>query len=451
MFRGFAHAVRANTRVDVRQAAAAMQAGVQAARQALLSPVEGTILSVAGAAAGAAAAAAERESSFAALLQKAVDAANEALQRTPGQLGVLAEAGVVDAGGQGFLYMIEGALRMLFGSRPYQTAFAPPSPGNVSLRTRYKVEHNKYCTEFVLLDPSRDADGVRAVLCGLGDSLIVAGAGDTLRVHIHTDVPDEVCAAARELATLTRLKVDDMATQHAAALAKRELKPRGIAAVVPGDGFARICKELGADVTLGAGGGNPSVQELLAAVDDVSAQCVYLLPNDNNVVPAAQEVLALTQRRVVVVPTASIAEGIAALLYLANEPHETTEQGAQLRAKSTRNLIASGSIFNAGKDAALGGVAVKGGQLSGAIDARDGRPARLISGADAAGIAAAFVRAAQAGGGGASLLTLYYGGRRTQRDAEELASSVSASFPELTVEAYYGGQSACDYVMSLER
>jgi DAK2 domain fusion protein YloV len=448
MFRGFAHAVRHRQAIETLDLAAALQEAVHAARHALLKPVEGTILSVAAAAANAAFRAAASEPDFFPVLHTIVGAAHEALERTPEQLPVLKEAKVVDAGGQGFVYFMEGVLRMLPGRAPYTTAFPRRPVRRTTFTAHQKVEEHRYCTEFVLTKPQTTQLALRDLLSSHGDSLIVAEGEGALRVHIHTDYPRKVIEIARGLGDVSRTKIDNMEEQHNVLVVDRESKPRGIVCVVPGDGFAKICKELGADVTVFGGRTmNPSVKDLLVAVNKVLAPVVYLFPNDKDVVAAAQQVPPLTERRVVVVPTRTIVEGIAALFGLLKEPVATLAAPEKLLQSSP--LVASGSIVRAGRDASFGGQSVRRGELMGAMDAGNARGEAIVKGPDAVAIAKAMVE--ETAGVDPSLITLYYGSVRKLRDAEGLAQALRSAYPKSAVEVYYGGQTSSDYVISVER
>jgi len=448
MFRGFAHSVRHRDAIEPLDLAVAMNDAVQAARHALLKPVEGTILSVASAAANAAFKSGVHDTDFFAVLHAMVDAANEALEKTPEQLPVLKEAKVVDAGGQGFVYFLEGSLRMLPGRAPYTTAFPRRPVRRTTFTTRQKVEEHRFCTEFVLQTERIAEHQLRSMLSEHGDSLIVAGGDGALRVHIHTDFPDKVMDLAREYGDVSKTKVDNMEEQHNVLVVDRESKPRGIVCVVPGDGFAKICKELGADVTvLGGATMNPSVKDLLVAVNKVLAPVVYVFPNDKNVIAAAKELPALTDRTVVVVPTRSVPEGIAALFGLLSLPATEVQQPDSLLATST--LAASGSIFRAGRDATVCGVRVRNGELMGALDGGNGSAERVVKGDDAGVIAASMVR--ESGVDDASLITVYYGGARKLKEADAVAEALRGAYPKSAVEVYYGGQRSSDYVISIER
>jgi len=448
MFRGFAHSVRHKDTIGTVDLATGLGEAVHAARQALLKPVEGTILSVAQAAADAAFKAAVSESDFNRVMHSVVVAANVALEKTPDQLAVLKEAKVVDAGGQGFVYFMEGILRMLPGRSNRATAFPRKPVRATTFTNRQRVEVNRFCTEFVLTKATIGTDDLRMQLMQHGDSLIVAGGDGTIRVHLHTDFPQKVADSVREFGDVSKLKIDNMEEQHNVMVVDREAKPRGIVAVVPGEGFVKIAKELGADVTvLGGATMSPSVKDLLVAVNKVLAPVVYLLPNDRNVILAAKEVDGLTDRRVVVVPTRTVSDGIATLFALLNTPADAEIAPDELVAESA--VAASGSIFAAGRDAEIGGVAVKKHQLIGSLDARNGHPERLVDGRDAAAIAVALVRESDAAD--AQLTTLYYGAGRKLKDAETLADALRSEYPRMSVEVYYGGQPSSDYVVSIER
>jgi hypothetical protein len=343
---------------------------------------------------------------------------------------------------------MEGVIRMLPGRAPYTTAFPRKPVRKTTFTTRQKVEANRFCTEFVIVAPTSTEEQMRSLLSAHGDSLIVAGGDGAIRVHIHTDYPQEVAGVASKFGEVQKLKVDNMEDQHNVLVVDREAKPRGIVAVVPGEGFAKISKELGADVTvLGGATMNPSVKDLLVAVNKVLAPVVYLLPNDKNVVLAARQVGELTDRKVVVIPTRTVVDGVAALFSLVNLPEDATPTPDDIVVQS--QIVASGTIFQAGRDAEMGGVAVKRSQLVGALDARNGTADTLVAGADAPSIAVAMIASAGAGDGG--LATIYYGGGRKLKDAEEIAGVIHEAYPSMTVETYYGGQPASDFVISIER
>jgi len=440
MLRGFAHSVRHRDQIDTFQLSLALREAVGAARAALTKPVEGTILSVAGAAADEAYRLAVREPDFYRLANAVLRAANDALDRTPEQLPALKEAGVVDAGGAGFCYFLEGALRFLPEQTVRATAF-PRRPVRSSVFTRQQiVGENRYCTEFVLEEASVDAFPLRDALEKHGDSLLVVGAAPTIKVHIHTGEPEVVRVIAERHGSVTRWKREDMAQQHNLLVVDVDAPAIGIATVVAGAGFDRIARELGAEVTIPAPpGANPSVEDLLIGVNASLARTVYLLPNDPNVALAAREVGALTEKTVIVVPTADPLAGLAVLLALggASEPPPLDALEPALAA------VKGGSVFFAGKDASVDGVAVQKGAATGAVGKR------LVP---APSLGEALVEVARAlGAENGGLVTLYYGGAQKERDAQKYAAQLGERFADVEVEYYYGGQSSIEYWVSVER
>jgi uncharacterized protein len=440
MLRGFAHSVRHRESIDTFQLSLAMREAVGAARAALTKPVEGTILSVATAAADEAYRLAVREPDFYRLANAVLRAANDALDRTPEQLPALKEAGVVDAGGAGFCYFLEGVLRFLPEHTTRTTAF-PRRPVRSSVFTRQQVVgDNHWCTEFVLEDATVDAHPLRDELERHGDSLLVIGAIPTIKVHIHCAEPETVKAIAARHGTVTRWKREDMAEQHNLLVVDAPAKAVGIATVVPGAGFDRIARELGADVTIPVpAGANPSVRDLLVGVNASLAKTVYLLPNDPNVALAAREVGALTDKTVLVVPTADPVAGLAVLLKLggAVDPIPLEALAPAL------DEVRSASVFFAGKDASVGGVAVQKGAPAASIGKR------LLTVPSLGEVIGDAVEAL--GGSEGGLVTLYYGGAQKERDAQKYAALIGERFADVDVEYYFGGQPATEYWISLER
>jgi hypothetical protein len=440
MLRGFAHSVRHRDVIDTFQLSLGMREAVGYARSALTKPVEGTILSVASAAADEAYRLAVREPDFYRLATAVLRAANDALDRTPEQLPALKEAGVVDAGGAGFCYFLEGALRFL-PMQTTRTTMFPRRPVRSSAFTRQQVVgDNRFCTEFVLEGATLDAHPLRDVLQKHGDSLLVIGAMPTIKVHIHTGEPDAVKAIAARHGTVTRWKREDMSEQHHLLVVDAPPKAFGIACVASGAGFDRIARELGADVTIPVQpGANPSVRDLLVGVNASLAQTVYLLPNDPNVALAAREVPRLTGKTVIVVPSPDPVAGLAVLLRLgAAEEAVSLDDLAPAIAEAR-----SASVFFAGKDASVDGVAVRAGAPAAQIAKRLLTAASL---GDVMSDAAGRLGAAEGG-----LVTLYYGGKQAERDAQKYAALIGERYADVDVEYYYGGQPGIEYWISFER
>lgn len=438
MLRGFAHHVRHRSEIDTFMLATGMREGVAAAKAALVKPVEGTIISVAEAAAEAAYRLALHERDFYRLAAAVLRAANEALDRTPEQLPILKEAGVVDAGGAGFVYFMEGVLRFLPDTRVRTTAFPRRPLRHSAFTPAQVVGENKFCTEFIVEHPNCSAAELREHLRSRGDSLIVAGDEAALKVHIHTDNPESVQALAARHGTLLRVKVDNMEQQHTLLVVERPAKPYSIVAIVPGAGFERIVRELGAEVALVAAV-NPSVRDIALAINKALGETVVVLVNDKNVALAAREAAALSERPVRVLATPDIVAGIAGMFAIRSSHDGLPPDGAILEAASRPR---SAQLFFAGKDASIGGTSV----------AR-GKPAAAAGGALFTGSTlaeAAREALAEMGAGDGGLITLYYGGSQKERDAQRLAEDLRGAFPGADVDYYYGGQKNAEYWISLD-
>lgn len=436
MLRGFAHHVRHRTDIDTFVMATAMREAVAAAKAALMRPVEGTIISVAEAAAEAAYHQALHERDFVRLANSVLRTANDALDRTPEQLPQLKEAGVVDSGGAGFVYFLEGILRFLPESRVRATAF-PRRPVRQAVFTPSQVVgENKFCTEFIIEEASAGVHDVRSALESRGESLLVIGAPPTIKVHIHTDSPDRVKEIASRFGTLTRVKVDNMEQQHTVLLVEAPKGQPSLVAVVPGPGFDRIVKELGCEVTV-SGTKNPSVRDMLLAVNKCLSDDVYIFVNDPNAVLAAREVVRLTDKSVHLIETTNVLEGIAGLFAVQGGAAPGSEQLQDALARTR-----SAQIFFAGKDATVDGVSVAAGKPAGSIGKS------LIAGDSVHGVAEAI--AARFGAQDGGLLTLYYGGAQKEKDAQRLSEELQAAFPGADVEYYYGGMKNAEYWISLD-
>ncbi len=445
MLRGFAHHVRHRDQIDTFMLATGMREAAAAAKQALVKPVEGTIISVADAAADSAYHLALHEPDFYRFLNGVLRSANDALDRTPDQLPVLKEAGVVDSGGAGFVYFLEGVLRFLPDVKVRSTAFPRRPARHRVFTTQQHVGENKYCTEFLLERAHCTVSELRDLLSPKGDSLIVGGSsvgdldGETIKVHIHTDKPDLVQAIAGKYGQLTRVKVDNMEEQHNVLVVDKPAVPYSIVALVPGPGFEQIVKELGVETALLAEH-NPSVRDLVLAINKSLSDNVFLFVNDKNVVLAAQEAAKLSGRTVHVLPTPDVVAGIAGLFSM-----RATGEGMVPEVKGVLHAAAqprSAQVFFAGKDATVGGTTVLHGKPAAAS------AGILYAGGSLGEAARAALEAMGAHNGG--LITVYYGGAQKERDAQRLSDELRAAFPQTDVEYYYGGQKNAEFWISLD-
>ncbi len=436
MLRGFAYSVRDRHEIDTVAMADGMGEAVASAKAALERPMEGTMISVAEAATQAARTVAARERDFFRLMVAVLDASAIALERTREQLPVLKEANVVDAGAAGFVYFLEGFLRIGPGHAVSRTAF-PQRPAQAPFISERAVGKNKYCTEFILEDAGCEPSIVRNALHGKGDSLIVGGACPSLRVHIHTDSPKAVTSVARRYGSVRRLKVDDMEQQHHNVVQADRTRPEfSVVAVSQGSGFERIMRELGAEITI-SGDHKPSMRELLTGVNNSLADRVLLLIDDANLATAAQSAAARSKKFVEVVAVRDSIGVIAALLALRSRKHPTAEILTQ-----AADSVKSACVVFAGRGATFGGTV-----------ARSGKPAasyggKLFGGSCIGEVTRTVLTAMGASGGG--LVTLYYGATQKETDAQALSEEISQAFCGVAVEYYYGGQTNAEYLVSLD-
>ena len=441
MLRGFAHHVRHRSEIDTFVLATAMRESVVAAKSALLRPVPGTIITVAEAAAEAAYQAALHERDFYRLGAAVTRAANEALDRTPEQLPVLKEAGVVDSGGAGFVYFMEGILRFLPEVRVRATAF-PRRPLRQTAFTPFQVVgENKFCTEFILEHATCQVLDLRRTLEPHGESLLVIGDPPTIKVHVHTDNPDKVQDLAAKHGKLTRVKVDNMEQQHTVLVVDKPDVAYSIVAVAPGAGFEKIFKELGAEVVV-SGAKNPSVRDLLLATNKCLSDRVYVFVNDKNVALAASEVVKMTDRDVHVLPTNDVIEGLAAAIAFRSAVGFGNGAPGDDELMAAARRVRSAQIFFAGKDAMLGGVRVGRDEPAATFGGK------LYSGDSVRDAAVAVLSDMGAREGG--LITLYYGGAQKEKDAQRLSEELHGVFPETDVEYYWGGMKQAEYWISLD-
>ncbi|MGC2130765.1 MAG: hypothetical protein WA629_11790, partial [Candidatus Aquilonibacter sp.] len=279
---------------------------------------------------------------------------------------------------------------------------------------------------------------LRHLLEPRGESLLLIGAPPTIKVHIHTDNPDRVQDIAGRHGRLTRVKVDNMERQHQLLVVEPPTVSRSIVAVVPGPGFERIARELGAEVTIN-GERNPSVRDLLLAVNKTLGSDVYLFVNDTNVMLAAKELGAMTDKRMHVMATVNIVEGIAGLFAMRSAGDAVPSDDAIMSAARGAH---SAQLFLAGKDSTVGGVSVERGKPAVSLDGR------LVAEPTLSETAIEALREMGAAQGG--LVTLYYGGAQREKDAQRLSEELSAVYANTDVEYYYGGMKSAEYWISLD-
>ena len=450
MLRGLADALAGRARVDGPALAAALARASATAYEAVPDPVEGTMLTVlreaSEAAAGPDAAAAP-----AAVLAAAVPAAEASVRRTPELLPRLREAGVVDAGGQGVAVLLAG---LLLGVRGEPLPDPPPLPaGEVDLSG---VEHegHGYCIEYVVQGERLDRAAIAEALAGAGgESVLVVGDPAALHVHVHADDPGPALSAGAAHGGLQAVKVDNMQAQHerwaaahegGAPAADAAPPPVGLVAVAQGEGLQAAFRELGATAIVDGGAtSNPSAGELLDAARRAGSELVFVLPNDANVLLAAEQAAGQAPDLVRVVPTRSVAAGLAAALrFVPGEPPDALAAALAGAAAAARCV----EVTRAVRDAAADGLRVAAGDAIALVDGRLAARADDLDGALLAGLAAALAGA----DGAIELVSVYLGAGAPAGAGERLPALIGAAHPELAVEVVAGGQPHYPYVAGLE-
>ncbi len=454
--RGLAQGFEGKRQVTGPDLAQALARGAELAYAAVGNPVEGTILTVIRQAADAALAAAGDDADIEEVLRAAVVAAHRAVAQSPDLLPILREAGVVDSGGQGLFRLLEGALLQVEGRAPADTVArrAPARPaGGVPAGLH---DEGDFGFETMLVIQPRpgeilEPDAIRRGLEDLGQSVVVVGDEQAVKVHVHSDQPDAILAHALALGTLSRISVENL-DQQADAL--RELRaaqftgaPEGslaqiaVVAVVPGDGLAAIFRQIGlAGIVQGGQSANPSTGDLLVAIEAANAVETLLLPNNANILLAAHQVQALAARSVRVVPTRSAAEGIAALM--AFDPEADAEANVE-RMTAAGRAVDSLSVTTAVRDATVSGRRVRRGQ-SIVLDPDDGLVAAGRTDDEAVGAAIRGLRP------GIELVTLFYGEGVGPAEAQGMAELIGRARAGVEVEVCDGGQPHYRYLISAE-
>ncbi|MFZ5825001.1 MAG: DAK2 domain-containing protein [Bacillota bacterium] len=481
LFRGFAKHLDGKVTIDGRDLARAFQEGVDTAYKAVMKPVEGTILTVARESAAAAVQATRREDDPVRIMKIVVEAAEASLARTPELLPVLKKAGVVDSGGKGLTVILHGYYEALSGEAvvvsPVTTREAVPaakhdvSPAaKIDFKVDAEISDIKYpydCEFFI----RRYKDGepipmefVARELEQYGDSVYVVGSEDFSKVHVHASNPGPVLSLCIQYGDLVDIVIHNMREQHedllqhaqrteggtaaptpaAAAMEQPEPdQPTAVVAVAVGEGMEAIFRSLGVFAVIQGGQTmNPSTQDLLDAIESCPSQQVFVLPNNKNIILAAEQAAALTEKRVYVIPTRSVPQGIAAMVsWMPDE-----EDGDKLQKAMNRGMeaVQTGEITFSVRDTVYGELEIKEGDilglLNGKIQLTGQSPEKVLT----------ELLAAMVAEHGGEVISIYYGEGVEEARAEAVAEELRAQFPEHEIEVQYGGQPLYFYVFSLE-
>ena len=465
LFRGFTKELRDRDTVDVAVIASAFERAVETAYKAVMKPKEGTILTVArGGAERARQLADEGEQDVLAFAREVVAHMKEVLDITPELLPVLKEAGVVDSGGEGLLTVMKGVLDALEGkevdfslevSAPAQRAATGAANDSISTAD---IKFG-YCTEFIIMvEKHYDMDEelkFKSYLESIGDSIVVVSDDDIVKVHVHTNDPGLAIQKALTYGSLTKMKIDNMREEHnerviqgatpaaeAAPAPAAPRKPVGFVAVSIGAGLNDIFSKIGADYIIEGGQTmNPSTEDMLNAIDQVNADTIYILPNNSNIILAAEQAMSLTEdKEIVVIPSKTVPQGITALINFM--PDKSVENNTA-RMTEEMQKVKTGQVTYAVRDTSMDGKDIKAGDIMGIGD-----KTILSVGSDVTETTFGLLEALM--DEDSELVSLYYGEDVTEEDAEALAEKIMEEYPDVDVEVHSGGQPIYYYVLSVE-
>ncbi len=491
--RGFAQGLDGCQQVGAVDFARAMQKGVELAYKSVMRPVEGTILTVARkmAEASGEAVAVNAEMDLENLLELMLAQGHQALANTPNQLPVLKQAGVVDSGASGLVAIFEGGLRALRGEEfelPLQVETKADFTKQQATGTQNLVNH--YCTEFFIHGQGIDVEAYRRHLQGMGESQVIVGNATVVKTHIHTADPGAVLSYALQFGSLHDLKIDNMKDQHRETLldevekeqaqtAQPELKAEpeavteapaadlagvmdnaaeamaevfeelepvelplcGAVAVSSGSGLDQIFTEMGVNTLVSGGQSmNPSAEDILQAINNTTAQQVVVLPNNSNIVMAANQASQLADKPVVVVPSKFITQGIAAMMNF--DPESSAEENAETMQQAAV-LVHSGQITYAVRDSQFDGQEIHEGDILGLLEG-------TIAVVEASVQETMLKLLPQMFDDDTSLITLLYGEGVTEDEAEAAAAELAESFPDYEIEVQLGGQAVYHYLLAVE-
>ena len=453
LFRGFSKAWKGKQEADGQLLAEALNIGVEAAYRAIMKPTEGTILTVSRVSAAAASEEAALSNDFEKVLTVAIQKAAEALRETVEQNPVLKKAGVVDAGGKGYLCILEGMMASLQGN----DVVADTGASEVNDAASFSDFDDEdilytYCTEFIVSrDCDKDPEILHEYLGGIGDSLVQVTDDDIIKVHVHTNEPGNVITHALEYGALLTVKIENMREQHTEkVMSEADRGPKiaepekkfGVVAVCAGKGLVDAFHDLGVDhIVEGGQTMNPSTQDILSAVNATPAEIVYVLPNNKNIILAAEQAIPLSEKRIIVIPTKTVPQGITAMLSFDGEMDEAALTDSMM---SAFDAVSTMQITYAARDSDFDGHKIKAGEYLGLYNG-----ALFENGKDIKKILRAM--AEQVREEGKEFISIFYGADISEKEAQNSALPIfEEACGDAEITLLYGGQPVYYYLISAE-
>lgn len=463
ILRGLARHLREKETFNAADLAQGLKEASQTAYNGVMRPVEGTILTVIRESAEEATDAAKKSQDLRFVLERVLERSQQALERTPDLLPILKQAGVVDSGGQGLVFIYEGMLRYVSGKMDLReqsaqaAAMAIAVPAQALAAPEDGVIENPYDVQFILLGNNLNVLEVRKAIDAMGDSTVVVGDETTIKVHIHVKDPGVPLSYGASLGKVTDVVVENMQMQmeeiiqgapaktavSAPIIPETTIEPGQVAVVTvaAGEGLAQVFRSLGAAfIVPGGQTNNPSTEEIFQALQDVPTDKLIILPNNKNIILAAEAARDLSPKQVVVVPTRTAPQGISAMLAL--NPDGNLEEVAEAM-KLASQQVATGEITTATRSVTLDGVEVKEGEIIGMVNGR-----LYASGPDIAGVLAAVLDGMELED--REIISLYYGQDMSPEQAEEMAANIENLYPDLEVEVLPGGQPHYYFILGAE-
>ena len=462
LLRGFTKGIRDLEKLDAVALARAVDKGVETAYKAVMKPKEGTILTVARGVADKALELAEDAENLQTFLEDVLEEGRRVLAKTPDMLPVLKEAGVVDSGGQGLMVVLEGAFDAFMGKEVDLTFDGGESAKVVKITPQAEADIKfGYCTEFIIVlnkeFTAEDEVDFKAYLSSLGDSIVCVADDEVVKIHVHTNDPGLAIQRALTYGSLSRIKIDNMreehqeklikdaekiAAQQAEEAAKAPKKEVGFISVSIGEGFGQIFRDLGVDYLIEGGQTmNPSTEDMLNAISKVNAEHIFILPNNKNIILAANQAKALTKDKdIIVIPTKTVPQGITAVInYVPEKSVEDNEK--DMTEEITR--VKTGQITYAVRDTHIDDKEIHEGDIMGIGD-----HGMLAVGKEVAAVAKETVE--QMVDDETELISIYYGEGFTEEEAEKLAGELEEQYDYCDVEVNCGGQPIYYCIISVE-
>lgn len=458
LFRGFSKGLQNHKNINTEALAEAFQVGVKTAYKAVMKPKEGTILTVAREAAEKALQLSLEIDNVEEFLKQVLAHAHLVLQKTPDMLPVLKQAGVVDAGGRGLLYIIEGALSVINTTEEiYLEENVPSNLNKGSYSALASIKHEEitfgYCTEFIInrLDTKASkVNELREFLNTIGDSIVVVDDDEVIKIHVHTDHPGRAIEKGLTLGSLTNLKIDNMREQHTNKVIIEDIKESksfeekalGFIAVSIGEGIKEIFKGLGADYIIQGGQTmNPSTEDILNAVNEVNAEKVIILPNNKNIILAAEQAKKMSNKKeILVIPSKTIPQGIAAMI--GYEPNRNLEETLNAMNESM-SYVKTGQITFAVRDTTIGDREIKQGNILGMAEGKIEVVSDDLEEATLELIDNIVDEDSE-------IVSIYYGEDVKKEDAQKIKEYIEKNYLDCEVEIHFGGQPLYYYIFSVE-